>query len=173
MSLLRVLHVCAQGDGLAWTLSRRERALGMVSDVMRLYGDDEQADIDLGTHGRGPRDIAARTQAGLKAALDYDVLHFHDCSLFSWDDLDGHEPSPLLDVQSAKALGRRIVFTLSGAEGLRRLEPCLPLADAIFYLDPGLGPRLEQGVLLGDAERDPARMAEVVIGAYQGLNTHG
>ena len=168
MTRLRVLHVCASGDDLAWTLSRHERALGVVSDVVRLFGDDERVDIDLDTEGRAPRDIAARTQAGLRAALDYDVLHFHDRTLFSWEDLDGRAPPPLLDVETAKALGRRIVFTLSDADALERVGAGLPLADSIFYLDPRLGPRLDQGVLLPQEGGDLAWTAEVMIRAYAG-----
>jgi hypothetical protein len=166
MSLLRVLHVCAPKDTFAWALSRQERGLGLVSDVIRLYGDDEGIDIDLATGDRGAREIAARSQAGLRAALDYDVLHFHGYSLFTWDDLDGHPP-PLLDVEAAKAMGRRVVFTLPDTEALKRLDSVLPLADAIFYLEPSLGPRLARGISLAGLGLDPIRIAEVVIGAYR------
>jgi len=87
-------------------------------------------------------------RAGLRAPLDYDVLHFHDHTLFDWEDLTGGSRFPLMDLKVAKALGRRVVFTLSDAAALDALGPAVGQADAILYRDPALGARLPRGRFL-------------------------
>jgi hypothetical protein len=168
---LRVLHVSAEGDDFAWRLSRQERALGLVSDLMRVWGDDERADISLGVRGRDlPRDIGVRVRAGLKAPLDYDVLHFHGQSLFTWGDFGGGSPFALMDVKVARALGRRILFTLSDSTAAQLDPAALALADVVLYRTRDLAGHVPGGAYLPSGEGNLAAVAAALAEIYKGAD---
>ena len=156
---MRVLHIADVFAGQAAILSRRERALGLISDVMAPYPDPMSghvADITLGARGgRTPREIGVRVRAGLQAPLDYDVLHYHGPTLFSWDDMEAGSPFRFLDLKIARALGRRIVFTLQTQPDAGLIETILPLyADKVFYGQPALGHQLEGAAFLPSFDID-------------------
>jgi glycosyltransferase involved in cell wall biosynthesis len=118
---MRVLHTPTNIGNQPWILSRNERKLGVESDLVVHYLPPSflyPADQTLGgLGGKSEQELLARIAAGLKAPLDYDVLHYYfGRTLFSWDDYESGSPFRYLDLKIAKALGRRIIFTLQGCD---------------------------------------------------------
>jgi glycosyltransferase involved in cell wall biosynthesis len=119
---MRVLHTPTNIGNQPWVLSRNERKLGIGSDLIVhfvppsfLYRCDVTLSDAVG--GRSDPELRARMRAGLQAPLDYDVLHYYfGRTLFSWDDYERASPFPYLDVRLAKALGRKVFFTLQGCD---------------------------------------------------------
>jgi hypothetical protein len=160
---MRVLHAVSHPDPQAWALSRHERRLGLVSNVLTNFVEEDSApaDIALGRKSaRTPSEVGTRLRGGLQAPLDYDVLHYYGDSLLAWDDMDNGGPYRFLDLKIARALGRRIVFTLSGPVRPGLLDTILPLyADKIFYLEPHQGPHVRGGEFLPWCGVDLAEIA--------------
>ena len=110
---MRVVHAPANIGNQPWVLSRNERKLGIESDLVVHYVPPSllyPADRALGSlGGKSEEELRARIVAGLRAPLDYDVLHFYfGRTFFSWDDYENGSPFPYLDLKIAKALGRPI-----------------------------------------------------------------
>jgi hypothetical protein len=136
---MRVLHIVSGPGTFAMDLSRQERALGLISNVLTT-APDQPSDVALRNAGA---DVGGRIRAGLQAPLDYDVLHYHGPTLFDWDDLRSASPHRFLDLKVAKAMGRRIIFTLDQKPDEVMTETIMPLyADRVFSLVPGDGKRL-------------------------------
>ena len=117
---MRVLHAPINIGNQPWVLSRNERKLGIESDLIVHYVPPTlhyRADKALGSlGGDSEAELRARIGAGLTAPLEYDVLHYYfGRTLFSWDDYRS-SPLRLLDLKIAKALGRRVFFTLQGCD---------------------------------------------------------
>jgi hypothetical protein len=118
---MRVLHAPTNIGNQPWVLSRNERRLGVESELVVhfvppsfLYKADRALSASAG--GRSDDELRARMRAGLRAALDYDVLHYYfGRTLFSWDDYE-HSPFRYLDLKLAKTLGRTVFFTLQGCD---------------------------------------------------------
>lgn len=118
---MRVLHAPVNIGNQPWVLSRHERLLGVQSDLVVHYIPPslrypaDKALGDLG--GKSPEELRARILTGLRAPLDYDVLHFYfGRTIFSWDDYESGSPFRYLDLRIAKTLGRKVFFTLQGCD---------------------------------------------------------
>lgn len=124
---MRILHGPNNIGNQPWTLSRAERSLGHVSDVVQAYGTwiGYPADRTLSQYAKSTR-LARLTRAFFShtAPFRYDVLHYYFGRSFSLlDDLGmafGRNPKEdqkaLRDVLLAKRLGRRLVMTLQGCD---------------------------------------------------------
>jgi hypothetical protein len=117
---MKVLHTPVNVGNQPWTLSRAERALGISSDVVVNFSTwpGYPADRVLGKQRtRNPIDLARRLSFGVVAPFRYDILHYYfGRSLLVWDDLGGPLRLPFVDARVARALGRKILFTLQGCD---------------------------------------------------------
>src|SRR6202040_3099718 len=67
--------------------------------------------------GKSPADLRDRLLAGLRAPLDYDVLHYYfGKTLLCWDDYVSGNDYRYLDLDVAKRLGKPVFFTLQGCD---------------------------------------------------------
>ena len=135
---LRVLHAPVNVGNQPWALSRAERRLGLKSDLVVNYQTwlGYPSDTQLGTlGGRSLSELARRTWGGIRAPLNYDVMHYYfGRSLMFWDDIPTLNWFPFADLKLAKRLGKRVIMTLQGcdvrlaAESNRRNlhTPCAP-----------------------------------------------
>jgi hypothetical protein len=118
---MRVLHAPVNIGNQPWVLSRNERKFGVSSELVVHHlppAFTYRADRALSSRisGRSDEELRARVTAGLMSPLEYDVLHYYfGMTLFTWDDYD-ESPFVGLDLSLAKALGRRIIFTLQGCD---------------------------------------------------------
>lgn len=118
---MRVLHAPVNIGNQPWVLSRNERKLGIESELIVLFRPPlfrYQADRALSANpgGRSEKELRARMNVGLRAALDYDVLHYYfGRTLFTWGDY-ADSPFLYLDLKLAKAAGRTVFFTLQGCD---------------------------------------------------------
>jgi glycosyltransferase involved in cell wall biosynthesis len=116
---IRVLHCPNSTGGNAWYLSRAERKLGLASDVMVFSPTwlRYDADIDLRMNERNAVGKAAAITAFLiRAARDYDVVHFN-----FGESLLSHLPGALSwleqkDLPLLHALGKPLVVTYQGCD---------------------------------------------------------
>lgn len=118
---MRVIHTPVNVGNQPFVLSRNERKLGVESDLVVHYIPPTlryQADRALGSlGGQSDDEIRARIREGLTAPVHYDVMHYYfGRTLFSWDDFEGRNPFPYLDLRLAKALKKPVIFTLQGCD---------------------------------------------------------
>jgi hypothetical protein len=118
---MRVLHSPTNIGNQPWVLSRNERKLGVDSDLIVHWVPPSflyPADRMLGSlGGKSEEELRARIVTGLRAPLDYDILHYYfGRTLFSWGDYESGSPHSFLDMRIAQALGRKIFFTLQGCD---------------------------------------------------------
>jgi hypothetical protein len=117
---MRVLHGPVNIGNQPWVLSRHERKLGVESDLVVNYTPSlgYRADKVISPLGwRSESEMRDRIHKGLRAPLDYDVLHYYfGRSFMFWDDYDSRNYFPFLDLEVAKRLGRPIFFTLQGCD---------------------------------------------------------
>ena len=103
-----------------WVLSRNERAQGIESDLVINYSTwlGYPADRIISEYGhKTPSSMLRRGAFGLSAPFRYDVLHFYfGRSFLCWDDYGAPNRSWFLDLKLAKALGKKIFFTLQGCD---------------------------------------------------------
>lgn len=117
---MRILHAPVNVGNQPWTLSRAERELGASSDLVVNYStwfgypaDRVLSDIAP----RAARPLIRRFAFGLSAPFRYDVMHYYfGRSLLVWDDLGERAGVPFLDLRLARALGRKVFFTLQGCD---------------------------------------------------------
>src|SRR5690606_23597964 len=109
---MRVLHAPANVGNQPWVLSRRERALGVQSDLIVNYTTwlGYPADHILSKHGQfGLGSLLRRTYHGIRAPLYYDVLHYYfGRTLLDWNDWPRCPGLPFADARMAKRLGRKL-----------------------------------------------------------------
>jgi glycosyltransferase involved in cell wall biosynthesis len=154
----RILHAPTDVAGNAFRLSRAERELGLISDVLVTttgrWGYDADINLDLRGHG-APWQLASRMVYLRRAIRDYDIIHFNfGQSLFAAR-LFGRVFSELPLIKRA---GKTILVTFQGcdirpqAACFCSLEQCrvedryripnavrfLRYADRCFYLNPDL-----------------------------------
>lgn len=117
---MRILHSPTNVGNQPWVVSRYERKLGHQSDLIINYatGFNYPADKILGQHGKKLiRDIARRLIFGITAPFKYDIFHYYfGRSILYWDDWTPQIGFPYLDLRLAKALGKKIFFTLQGCD---------------------------------------------------------
>jgi glycosyltransferase involved in cell wall biosynthesis len=115
---MRILHCPTDVGGVAWTLSRAERKLGLESTVMIFQKSqfDFPADIDLGLDKTSLARSRMRILLFLRDALTrYDVFHFnYGTSLMPYY----YYPSflELGDLPILRGLGKGIVVTYQGSD---------------------------------------------------------
>jgi hypothetical protein len=117
---MRVLHAPINIGNQPWVLSRYEREFGVESDLHVTYtaAFDYGADRVISRNGgKSPADLRDRLLAGLRAPLDYDVLHYYfGKTLLCWDDYVSGNDYRYLDLDVAKRLGKPVFFTLQGCD---------------------------------------------------------
>jgi hypothetical protein len=133
---MRVLHGPVNIGNQPWVLSRAERNLGLMSDLVVATGSwlDYPADRFLFTHDKGPSgasswassrasswasswaDKVRRAAFGLEASGTYDVLHYYFGQ--SYIHRPGQRETVLnfADLRLARARGKRIFMTLQGCD---------------------------------------------------------
>src|SRR5207237_9731763 len=77
---MRVLHAPVNIGNQPWVLSRDERKLGIESDFHVNYDGAfcyRAGRVVSKVGDKSPSVLRNRLQAGLRGALDYDVLHFY------------------------------------------------------------------------------------------------
>jgi glycosyltransferase involved in cell wall biosynthesis len=114
---MKVLHCPTSVGGVAWTLSRAERKLGLQSDVMVFQSNwlAFPADIDLKL-GHGTFNAVRRLPLFFfKAAKKYDVFHFNYGSSFLPPSRLPHF-FELSDLPVLRALGKKIVVSYQGCD---------------------------------------------------------
>lgn len=117
---MKVLHAPVNIGNHAWTLSRSERRQGVDSRLVTLAPTwlNYPSDVCL-SHRQVPTAgaHARRLLFGLTAPFQFDVLHYYfgrsfwfgsSCHGFSW--------YPFADVRLAKALGKKVFYTLQGCD---------------------------------------------------------
>jgi hypothetical protein len=116
---MKVLHAPVNIGNQAWVLSRHERKLGIDSELVVHYTTmGYSADCIMGEVGdQSEAQVRTRLMTGLRAPLDYDVLHYYFArSLMSWSDYAKHNVFPYLDLEIGKRMGRPIICTLQGCD---------------------------------------------------------
>lgn len=120
---LRVLHGPVNIGNQPWALSRAERRLGMLSELVVASGNwlSFPADRVLARNEASLWGRIRRVLFGLAAPLRHDVIHYYFARLYGLPDtlvLDGGWRSrlALAEVTLARLLGRRLVMTLQGCD---------------------------------------------------------
>lgn len=141
---MRILHSPTNVGNQPWVLSRYERKYGHKSQLYINYstGFNYPADKVLGQYGKKRwQDVLRRIFFGFTAPFRNDVLHYYfGRSLLHWDDWSPKHGFPFLDLKIAKALKKKVFFTLQGCD-VRLAEesnksntftPCHPDACSVF-----------------------------------------
>jgi glycosyltransferase involved in cell wall biosynthesis len=134
---IRVLHGPTVVGGNAWTLSRAERRLGLVSDLVVTQPDafGYQADRLLALSGRPLADrLSTLVRFIAQTARDYDVIHFNFGRTF----IDGYWRFPFLnqrDLALFHAMGKAIVVTYQGCD-VRQKTFCIEHFDCCACAEP-------------------------------------
>jgi glycosyltransferase involved in cell wall biosynthesis len=171
----RILHAPADVGGHAFGLSRAEREIGFLSDVVVLtagpfgYGADLRLDLSGKTKWQA---LAARAGLLVRAMRAYDIIHFNFGQSFIPMRLRGHV---LNELPLIKRAGKTILVTFQGCD-VRPQECCfcsqehcraetpyrapnaarfLRYADRCFHLNPDLGRWLPGSRFLPYASVDP------------------
>jgi glycosyltransferase involved in cell wall biosynthesis len=124
---MRVLHCPTNVGGNPWALSRAERKLGLLSDVMVFVNDKWYAspvDYDLNlSREHLARSVVSLSAFFIKALFKYDVFHFSFGSSFT---PFGITPRPLelMDLPLLKSLGKKIIVTYQGCD-VRQKSFCI------------------------------------------------
>lgn len=117
---MRVLHAPTNVGNQAWVLSRKERELGIQSDLVVNYGTwlNYPADKTLGVVGMmSVVDVFRRAAFGFSAPFIYDVFHYYfGRSSLYWDDWAKWNGFPFLDLRIAKKLNKPVFMTLQGCD---------------------------------------------------------
>lgn len=141
---MKILHSPTNVGNQPWVLSRYERKLGHHSQLYVNYSThfNYPADKVLGQCGKKTwRDLLRRLFFGFTAPFRNDVLHYYfGRSLLYWDDWTGTNGFPFLDLRIAKALGKKVFFTLQGCDARQAgvsnqsniFTPCHPDACSVF-----------------------------------------
>lgn len=106
---MRILHSPTNVGNQPWVLSRHERQLGFKSDLVINYATRFNYPADKVLGRETISDIARRLLFGLSAPFKYDIFHYYfGRSILHF--------VPFLDLRMAKALGKKIFFTLQGCD---------------------------------------------------------
>ena len=118
--MLTVLHGPVNVGNQPWILSRNERALGVISELVVNYNTwlGYPADRVLTPLSRGSTgDKLRRLFFGLTAPLRYDILHYYfGLSYLCWNDYGLRNGLWFKDVGLARRLGRKLFMTLQGCD---------------------------------------------------------
>ena len=128
---IRVLHCPTDTGRNAWTLAQAEKKLGLETTVLVYHSTwlNYPNDIDLRTRELGPfRKASAIGGLLLRAARDYDVIHFN-----GGRSLMPSSPGPFpwlsrADLAYFRALGKGIVVTYQGCD-VRQKSECVRRFD--------------------------------------------
>jgi glycosyltransferase involved in cell wall biosynthesis len=141
---MKILHSPTNVGNQPWVLSRYERKLGHKSKLFINYSTsfNYPADKVLGQYGKKKwQDVLRRIFYGFTAPFTNDVLHYYfGRSLLYWDDWSPKDGFPFLDLKIAKALGKKIFFTLQGCDvrlagesnNSNAFTPCHPNGCSVY-----------------------------------------
>jgi hypothetical protein len=142
-----VLHCPTDTGRNAWTLAQAEKELGLQSTVLVYHSTwlGYPNDIDLRTRERSPAGKAwAIGRLLLKAARDYDVVHFNGGRSLMPGSPGLHVWLSTTDLRYLRALGKGLVVTFQGCDTRRagycteHYEICACAAECVTRCPPAL-----------------------------------